>query len=260
MAKGFNETDATDAEGEQLLEPRSINDVEVTSSLTPETFGWHLDPAGDLGKPVVVGRAATIDGHSAESFISGKVTTYVSSGHIVRVVDENFDVQVAPMTSDDVARFYSDLQPTVTALDDASNTETRVDSTGGWSNPCGPACTAIETLTSTPHPFLSITMPGYTIPVDNIFVSYQIVLTINGVVTPRPDCSGVVEIPGNGTTTLSCSFTAGPGSQVNASLATRPVLGRAAADILVKTLGDNAERSRDKTACPATSVRGSTGC
>ncbi|GAB2568587.1 hypothetical protein [Nocardia heshunensis] len=263
LAFGFTADQATNADGEQLLEPASVYDVRLADALRPSTLGWRLDPNADKRIPVTPGSSTTIDGHHSQGIVSDTVTTYVSSGRPQRIVDPNFDVQLELMSSDDVAHFYSDLRPTVSALDDASDTETNVTSEGSWSNPCGPTCASISTLTSSPHPFVSITAPGYTPPVDDIFVSYQTTITINGAATQRPDCSGVLQMPGNGTTTLSCTFTSGPGSRVEATLTTRPVLGRARADALAATLDTNAKHSRDKANCTIPSLRGQpsgTGC
>ncbi|MFE3196014.1 hypothetical protein ACFXHA_43935 [Nocardia sp. NPDC059240] len=263
LAYGFDQDEATYADGEQILEPASFYDLRLADALRPVTLGRRLDPNADKRIPVTLGAATTLGGHRSQGIVSDTVTTYVSSGRPERIVDPNFDVLLDMMSVDEVARFYSDLRPTVTALDDASNTETKVTTEGGWSNPCGPSCTAVSTLTSSPQPFLAITIPGYTAPVDDIFVSYQTTITVNGDATQRPDCSGVVQMPGNGTTTLSCAFTAGPGSHVGSTLTVRPVLGRARADALVATLDTDAKHSRDKANCVIESLHGEpsgTGC
>ncbi|MGW4242208.1 hypothetical protein, partial [Nocardia sp. NPDC004722] len=225
VADGFGPEDAERSEGQWILEPAARPDVDVAQGLQPGLLGYRLDPDAAQGIPVSRGSAAMIDGRYTEGITSGGVTTFAVAGRAARVTDANFDVTLAPMSADEVAEFYRDLRSTVVALDDASDTETQVTSVGSWSTPCGPACTAISTLTSSPHPFVTVTVPSSTPPVNDIVVSYRMVLTIGGVTIPRPDCSGVLPMPGNGTVTVSCAFTVGPGNQVRASLTTRPILG-----------------------------------
>ncbi|MBL1079693.1 hypothetical protein JK358_35345 [Nocardia sp. 2] len=256
LALGFSEEGATGSAGRQILQTSYLFEVDVVAELLPSTLGRGLDPNADNRIPVDTGPTATIDGASATGVVSGAVTTYVASNHVVRVVDPTFDVRVTRMDTVAVAQLYSNLRTTVSILDDASNLETQVVSDSGWSTPCGPRCSAVATLTSTPKPFVKVTLPGVTLPVDTIFVAYQLELTIDGTPLDRPDCSGIVEMPGAGTTTVSCAFAVGPGARIESRLTTRPILGRAAADDLVRSWDTNAKLSKDKARCPTTSTRG----
>ncbi|MRH92981.1 hypothetical protein GFY24_37135 [Nocardia sp. SYP-A9097] len=258
LADGFSADAAAISDGIQLLEPSTFHDTDLPELLKPANLAERLDPSIDAGQPVSVGPVETVNGHESTPIGSGAMRTYVHAGHADRIVDPAFDIQVTPMNWDDAARFYTDLRPTVTALDLASDTESRVAVDSGWSTPCATTCSAVATLTATPHPFLSVTIPGFTPPVATTFVSYEIALTINGVRTPRPDCAGVLEMPGDGTTTtISCAFTAGPGSQISADTTTRPVLGRTRADALLTTLTEDATRTQSKRDCPVTRIHGS---
>ncbi|MFE4458316.1 hypothetical protein ACFROC_13280 [Nocardia tengchongensis] len=254
IAHGFIPESADWYQNEQVLRTTDFLDVDVPAQLKPERLGRRLGPGPDQADPVTLGASTLIDGRSADGVISGGVTTYLVSGHARRITDPNFDVLVTPMNADEVAQFYRDLRPTVTALDRADNTETRVSAETSWSTPCGPACSALAVLTSTPQPFVSITLPGVTPHVDDIFVSYQMSLTIGGVETPRPDCSGVLQMPGNGTAPLSCGFTAGPGQTVSSTLTARPILGRARADALVAAFDTSAKQSGERAKCTITSL------
>lgn len=256
IAYGFSPESASASEGMQLLEPSAFGDVDLATVLTPANLAERLDANAEDGKPVHIGDSEKY-GPGATVVVSGAVTTVVRSGHVDRITDQTFDIRLEPMNGEEAARFYADLRPTVSALDLASDTESRVEFESGWSTPCATTCSAVATLTATPHPFVSISYPGYTPPVSTTFVAYEFALTINGVLTPRPDCTGILEMPGNGTATLSCAFTAAPGSQINAHTSTRPVLGRARADALLTALTEDAARTQAKSSCPVTRIHGS---
>ncbi|APA99778.1 hypothetical protein [Nocardia seriolae] len=133
------------------------------------------------------------------------------------------------MSSDDVAGFYGELRSAITALDDASSTpDSHRDGARLEREPCG--------------------------DLDDIFVSYQTVITINGVEVPRPECSGVVQMPGQGTTQLSCTIAVPAGAQIGRSFTARPVLGRPRADAIVATVDANAKKSQAKANCPLPSI------
>ncbi|MFB7724392.1 hypothetical protein [Nocardia sp. NPDC056100] len=258
LTYGFTEDGATIADGQQLEQPSMFYGMDLSVTLTPDSLGMFLGSAAEYGQSVRPGRVTSIDGHDSTPITSGTVTTYVHAGRVDRIVDASFDIRVAVMTSDEVSRFYTDLRPTVSALDVASQKDTKVTSVGSWDMSCAPTCAAIATLTSSARGLLDVTIPGITPrstpPVDNIFVSYQFVLTINDSVIPRPDCTGVVEMPGNGSTTLTCSFIPNSGGQVASRLIIRPILGRALADALVVSLTDDAARALAKSACRVTRI------
>ncbi|UFS95551.1 hypothetical protein [Nocardia huaxiensis] len=249
IAGGLSETDAANAEGKQLLQSSKLRGIDFAASLTPAKLGSLLDPNAKDNTPVETGAPITVDGHRSIPLVSGEMTTYVNAGRVDRIVHPYLDVQVWQMSSEEVTQFYRDLRPTVTALDVARDSGSWVSSDGTWSNPCAPTCTLTSTVTSTANPFAE-TVPGAPSPADTIALSYRTVLTIDGVVTTPPDCSGVTEMPGIGTTTLSCTFLRNAGSEFSATLSTEAVIGRTRADILLQTLDDNATKSRNKSGCP----------
>ncbi|MFF2557346.1 hypothetical protein ACFVUS_40535 [Nocardia sp. NPDC058058] len=249
LTYGFTEDGATTADGQQLEQLSTFYGMDLSVTLTPDSLGMFLGSAAEYGQPVQLGRAISIDGHDSTPITSGTVTTYVHAGRVDRIVHASFDIRVAVMTSDEVSRFCTDLRPTVSALDVASQKDTKVTSVGSWDMSCAPTCAAIATLTSSARGLLDVTIPGITprstTPVDNIF---------NDSVIPRPDCTGVVEMPGNGSTTLTCSFIPNSGGQVASRLIIRPILGRALADALVVSLTDDAARALAKSACRVTRI------
>ncbi|MGY4101841.1 hypothetical protein ACW2Q0_20145 [Nocardia sp. R16R-3T] len=254
LANGFILESADWYQNEQVLWTTDFLDVDVPAKLKPDRLGRRLGPGPDRSDPVTLGASTLIDGQSADGVTSGGVTTYLVAGHARRITDPNFDVLVTPMSADEVAQFYLELRPTVTALDRADDSETRVSAETSWSTPCGPACSALATLTSTPQPSVSVTIPGVPPHVDDIFVSYQMTLAIGGVETSRPDCSGVLQMPGNGTASLSCGFTASPGQTISSTLTARPILGRARADALVAAFDTAAKQGQERAKCRITSL------
>ncbi|MGW5106440.1 hypothetical protein [Nocardia sp. NPDC004123] len=255
IAYGFSADDAARSDGRQLLEPPAIGGLDLPAALTPATLGRHLDPNAEAHRPVTAGVPITIDGHRSTPIISGAVTTYVSSGQVDRITEPAFDIRVAPLSADEVAGLYRDLRNAAAATENATDSETKITVAGSWSDPCGPDCTAIETLTSARQPFGAATNP--TPHPDDIAVWYQMVLTVNGIVMPTPLCTGVQPMPGNGTATVSCPFTIdADGGTVDAVLRNHPLMGRGRADALVSTVDSNAGRSRNKTACPVVQVEG----
>ncbi|MFD6355442.1 hypothetical protein [Nocardia tengchongensis] len=159
------------------------------------------------------------------------------------------------MTADGVAQFSRELRPTVTALDNADDAEAAVTAARSWiGNPCHQICASITDVTCTPKPFMAVNVPGVTPPSNDIFVAYETVVTIDGVVEPHPECVGVLRMPGRGTATLSCRFDLGPRQHAHTDLTLRPVLGRARADALVAALDTAAKQSADRAKCTVTSL------
>lgn len=257
IADGFNEVDATAAAGRQILEPARFSGVDLAGTLTPGILGSTLDPNDDKNAPVQVGASEMVDDRLSALIVSGTVADYVYSGQIDRIIMPNFDIKVAAMNSDDVVSFYRDLRPAVAALDDASDTETVIKTESSWSSVCGPTCSVLATLTSTPHPFTSFTLPsGYTPPVHDILVSYQVGVTVDDIPVPTPDCTGVISMPGAGTGHLSCAFSTGSGSRASSDITVRAIVGRARADELLHTFDDDTTKSKAKLRCPTTSIHG----
>ncbi|MGV9664427.1 hypothetical protein ACWDUL_21735 [Nocardia niigatensis] len=253
---GFSADDAARSDGQQLLEPPAIGGLDVPATLTPSVLGRQLDPNAEARKAVTAGPSIAIDGRRSTPLISGAVTTYVSSGQVDRITERAFDIQVAPMTTDEVAGLYGDLRTAAAATENATDSETKITVAGSWSDPCGPDCTAIETLSSARQPFDAATVSAP--PADDIPVWYQMVLNVNGIVMPTPLCTGVLPIPMNATATVSCPFTIeAEGGTVDAVLKNHPLMGRVRADALVTAVDGNATRSRAKTACPVERVEGS---
>lgn len=257
MAYGMDEISATSLAGRQVLQPNSLDDayhVDVASDLTPSALGWRLDPGLDMGLPVLT-RSVVENGRRVTLMGSGGISVSVSSGHIFRVSEWTFDGDVTPMTSDDVAAFYRELRPVASALDSAVDLETELQNDAAWSGPCAPSCAAITTVTAKPSPFMGVS-PDYTPPVPDIFVEYSVVFSVDGVPAEHPDCSGVTQMPGRGTTTVACPVPGSAGSAVSAHIETRPILGRARADTLLAAIDAATTKSKAKAACRITSTRG----
>ncbi|MET7767361.1 hypothetical protein [Nocardia sp. NPDC005366] len=259
MADGSSETSAAAVAGLQILRPSRFHGIDLAHTLKPAGLGFSLDPRADAGKPVQLGAS----GDNRSTVISDTVTTYLASGRADRIVRPDLDIRVALLSAEDVAGFYREIRAAVAALDEAWDSETTLSSEMSWDGPCGASCTVTAAMTTTPDPFTKITVPGVTPPVANAFVWYRMEFVIGGVVVPESGCSGILEMPGNGTSTITCDFTRSPSSSVTVNLKGRPVLGRARADALLQATDGRAERSRAKSDCPIDSLTGSpkkSGC
>lgn len=255
IAHGLTAEAAEQVGNEVLLRPATVLDVDVAAKLKPESLGRRLGPGPGQSDPVLLAAAALIDGHSVDGVTSGSVTTYLVSGRARRITDPNLDLTPTPMTADEVAQFYRELRPEVTALDNAGDTEASVTAEfAPGSDRCVLFCFESITVTSTPTPFATVNIPGVTPPGDDIVVAYDMAITINGVVAPHPECGGVLQMPGRGTATLQCRFDLGPGQHAHTDLTLRPVLGRTRADALVAALDTAAKQSGDRAKCTFTSL------
>lgn len=100
------------------------------------------------------------------------------------------------MTADEVAQFYRELRPAVTALGNADNTEAGVTAEpSGNSDPYDLVCSSIAAATLYPDSLCGGEFPGVTPTVDGNFVAYAMAITIGGVVVPHPECVGVLQMP-----------------------------------------------------------------
>ncbi|MFF0613899.1 hypothetical protein ACFYUD_35070 [Nocardia tengchongensis] len=238
-----------------LLPGGKVLSVDIAVQLKPEALARRLGPIPGRSELMTRGAATFIDGQTVDGLTSGSLTTYLVSGRARRITDPTFDVTPTPMTADEVARLYREVRPAVTALDYAGDTGSTVTVALSWiSNPCAPICTSIADVTSTPKPPVAVNVPGATPPVDDIFVAYDTVLTSGDAVTPHPECSGVMQMPGRGTTRLTCGLFISGGQPANVVVTLRPVLGPARADVLVGALDAAAKESEDRAKCTVTSL------
>ncbi|MEV0466130.1 hypothetical protein AB0I30_34340 [Nocardia tengchongensis] len=238
-----------------LLPGGEVLYVDIAVQLKPESLARRLGPIPGRSELLTRGAATFIDGQTVDGLTSGSLTTYLVSGRARRITDPTFDVTPMPMTADEVAQLYRELRPAVTALDYAGDTGSTVTVALSWSsNSCGPICTSIADVTSTPKPPVAVNVPGATPPVDDIFVAYNTVITSGDAVTPHPECTGVMQMPGRGTTRLTCRLFISGGQPANVVVTLRPVLGPARADVLVGALDAAAKESEDRAKCTVTSL------
>ncbi|MEU1210064.1 hypothetical protein [Nocardia sp. NPDC005825] len=237
------------------LQPAKILHVDMAVQLKPESLARQLGPSPGRSELVTRGAATIIDGQAVDGLTSGSITTYLVSGRARRITAPTFDVTATPMTADEVARLYSELRPTVAALDYATDSEATVTvALSMVGSPYGPVCLAVADVTSTPKPFAAGNVPDVTPPADDVFVAYDTVITMGDAVTPHPECGGVMQMTRRGTARLHCGFFSRDGQPANIVMALRPVLGRDRADALVAAFDDAAKQSSDRAKCTVTSL------